>query len=178
MSETAPSVAPTETAIAEMMCNAVEKVFQTMARRGVHLLRTYIPDRQRPAPPEIEGSGGLVVVGSVGFVGRANGVVYLYLSESFAIHLTCEILGLSAAELGVGDFALVKDAIGELTNVIVGTFKNQLCDRGLDCNLTIPSILHGSGLTVEKVADATRRVFEFETGGHRFWADLLCERFS
>ena len=43
---------------------------------------------------------------------------------------------------GAGD-EVVNDAIGELTNMVVGGFKNALCDAGYPCRLTIPSISAG-----------------------------------
>lgn len=175
MSDTALPTAPVEAVLSEMMIDAVEKVFTTMVRRKVTLVRQFISDRVHTVSPDLEGGDFPVVVGTVGFVGKANGVIFLYLPESLAIALSASMLGLEPADLGAGDTETVNDAIGELTNMVVGTFKNQLCDRGLDCHLTIPSILRGSRFRVEPVANATRRVFEFESEGQRFLSDVLVE---
>jgi chemotaxis protein CheX len=175
MPDTALPTSPVDTLLAEMMIDAVEKVFGTMVRRKVVLTRQFISDRGHAAAPDLEGGDFPVVVGTVGFIGKTNGVIYLYLPEPLAIGLACDMLGLESTDLGAGDAETVNDAIGELTNMVVGTFKNQLCDRGLDCHLTIPSILRGSRFRVQPVANATRRVFEFETGGSRFLSDVLIE---
>lgn len=175
MSDTALPTSPVDTLLAEMMIDAVEKVFSTMLRRKVALTRQFISDRVHTTSPDLEGGDFPVVVGTVGFIGKTNGVIYLYLPEALAVALACDMLGLGPTDLGSGDAETVNDAIGELTNMIVGTFKNQLCDRGLDCHLTIPSILRGSRFRVQPVANATRRVFEFETNGSRFLSDVLIE---
>ena len=75
----------------------------------------------------------------------------------------------------VEGFDIVKDTIGELTNVIAGSFKGQLATRGFTCQLTIPSILHGPPFDVEEVRDAARWACEYETQGVRFVADVLCD---
>lgn len=158
-----------------MMCNAVGLVFQTMAHRDVRVLRHELTSGPPPEAAELGRVTGPVVVGTVGFVGRANGFVYLHFSESFARQLTSDILGLSPAEIDREGFDMVKDTIAELTNVVAGTFKNQLCARGLGCHLTIPSILHGPPFQIEDVTKTSRWVFEFETRGVRFVADVLCD---
>ena len=73
---------------------------------------------------------------------------------------------------GLGDDA-VNDAIGELTNMIVGSFKNGLCDAGYSCKLTIPSILRGRNFCIEPIGSAERNVYSFDCGGHRLVADIL-----
>ncbi len=55
----------------------------------------------------------------------------------------------------------------------VGTFKNQLADKGFPCKLTIPSILRGSNFSIEPVSSATRRIYRFSVGEHHIVADLL-----
>lgn len=174
MSDTALPAAP-EAVIAEMMIDAVEKVFGTMVRRKVNLIRQFVSSRENAHAPDLEGTDISVVVGTVGFIGKINGVIYLYLPETLATRLACDMLGLEPTDLGDGDAETVNDAIGELTNMIVGTFKNQLCDRGLDCHLTIPSILRGSHFKVQPVANSLRSVFEFETTEMRFLADVLID---
>jgi chemotaxis protein CheX len=68
---------------------------------------------------------------------------------------------------------MVNDAIGELTNMTVGVFKNAMSDAGLSCRLTIPSILRGSNFTVASIDSATRHTFCFECSGKRMMVDIL-----
>jgi chemotaxis protein CheX len=67
----------------------------------------------------------------------------------------------------------VNDAIGEITNMVVGSFKNSFCDAGYPCKLTIPSILRGRNFCIEPISSAQRHVYNFDCGGHRVVADIL-----
>lgn len=154
----------------ETVTRAVQEVFSTMLGQPAHLL----------PPPASNAEDALDldqphVVGTVGFIGAINGLIYLYLNTEFANQCAAQLLGMEPAELQeLGDEA-VNDAIGELTNMTVGTFKNQLSDRGFGCRLTIPSILRGSRFRIEPISSATRRIYRFEVGGHQLTADLLMQ---
>jgi chemotaxis protein CheX len=113
------------------------------------------------------------VVGTVGFIGEINGLLYLYLPEKFARVVTSHMLGMSEPEVVAEGDEVVNDAIGELTNMTVGVFKNGLSDSGLSCRLTIPSILRGSNFTIEPISSATRWIFYFDCTGHKLVADIL-----
>jgi chemotaxis protein CheX len=83
------------------------------------------------------------------------------------------MLGMSAEEAAALNVADMKDAIGELTNMLVGSFKNALCDLGFFCKLTIPSILVGCDFSVVPTSSSERFIYVFDCGGHRVVADIL-----
>jgi chemotaxis protein CheX len=112
-------------------------------------------------------------VGTVGFIGDVNGLIYLYLDLEFARICTCHLLGMTESELATHGDEVVNDAIAELTNMTVGVFKNSLCDTGFPCKLTIPSILRGSSFRIVPTGTATRHVFHFDCRGHRLVTDIL-----
>jgi len=114
-----------------------------------------------------------LVVGTVGFIGEANGLIYLYFDQAFARVCTCQLLGMTEADLDEAGDEVINDAIGEMTNMTVGSFKNGLCDAGYPCKLTIPSILRGSNFSIEPISSAQRHIFRFESGGHRLVTDIL-----
>lgn len=159
-----------DTVFKETITRAVQEVFKTMLGKEATLL---------PAEPLAHGSSLALeaahVVGTVGFIGSINGLIYLYLEASFARDAAGAMLGMSAAELDEAGEDVINDAIGELTNMTVGTFKNQLSDKGYPCRLTIPSILRGSNFTIEPISSATRRLYRFNVNGHRLTADLLMQ---
>jgi chemotaxis protein CheX len=163
--------------IRDNISRAVRDVFKTMLGKeptltpvsgdlnGVWPAQSPLADNPRPH-----------VVGTVGFIGEANGLIYLYLDLSFARLCTCTLLGMTEAELTEAGDEVINDAIGELTNMTVGSFKNGLCDAGYPCKLTIPSILHGSNFTIEPISSVTRHIYYFDCGGHRIVADLLMKQ--
>ncbi len=156
----------TDSVIHDSIARAVESVFKTMVNQEIALVeKTSTPAAPQPDRPS-------QIFGSVGFVGDASGLIYLCLTEAFAKDLTGRILGMSPAEVEMNGAEVVTDAIGEVTNMTVGGFKNTLCDLGHACKLTLPTIVRGQNISVAAIKSATRHVFHFESGGHRLVADI------
>jgi chemotaxis protein CheX len=163
-----------ETLFRETISRAVQDVFKTMLGKNAVLEATadsvVTESTAWEHPVQITGQQ---VVGTVGFIGDISGLIYLYLDASFANEIASHMLGMSEAELEEAGDEVVNDAVGELTNMTVGTFKNQLADKGFPCKLTIPSILRGSNFSIEPISSATRRIYRFKIDGHHLVADLL-----
>ena len=87
------------------------------------------------------------IVGSVCFAGKAVGSVSIHVNEAFARSITAAMLGMEEDEID-GDEE-VHDVIGELSNMVGGNLKSRLCDEGLTCDLSIPSITRGSNFRTE-----------------------------
>lgn len=147
--------------IEALVTDSVTRVFETM----LNLKATVTP-----SPPDLW-NGETHVAGSVGFIGRLSGVVYLYTSASFARRLTRVLLGLGENEVDGNE--MVNDAVGELANMIVGQIKSQLSDRGMPCVLTIPSIVRGSHFVIEAVSSTTRRLVAFRCADQSFLVETL-----
>jgi len=142
---------------------AVRNVCERMIRSGVTL------ERRQVDPNE---DFGLHMLSSVGFVGSINGNVILGLSDDFAVFATGKILGMSAGEIEMSGPEVVKDAVGEITNMTAGGFKNRLCDLGYPCRLSLPSIIRGNKLRVSAPHGTNRSIFLFECAGHHLLADI------
>lgn len=129
-----------------MLKSAVTDVFKTMLQMDV-----------QPGPLAADGnSNEPQVAGSVGFIGDITGVVYIYCTVGFAKLVTGTVVGLPPEEVE-GD-ELVNDSMGELANMIVGSLKAKLVEKGHACVLTIPSIVRGSHFSIEATSTTTRRV--------------------
>jgi chemotaxis protein CheX len=162
-----------EQAIRDHITRATKEVFSTMLGQHAQLVEPAAQAGDEASPPLFakQSQHAPYIVGTVGFIGEANGLIYLYLPEKFARVTTCHMLGLKESELEGEE--VVNDAIGEITNMIVGVFKNGLCDSGYSCRLTIPSILRGSNFCIEPISSASRRIFYFDCAGYRVVADIL-----
>jgi CheY-like chemotaxis protein len=88
--------------------------------------------------------------------------------------LASRMLGLAEAELQGDD--MVNDAIGELSNMIVGCAKSRLCDAGAPCVLTIPSIVRGQSFVIEPACPCNRHLLGFRCGADHIMIELLMER--
>src|SRR4051812_34728924 len=101
----------------QLVASAVTSVFATMLNFPV----------VKEAPGAEIANGEAHVAGSVGFIGPVIGVVYVYSTASFATKVTRGLLGLKDTEPGTD---MVNDAVGEITNMVVGNIKSKLADRG------------------------------------------------
>lgn len=162
----APALPFSDQLIEGALSRAVQNVAQTMLRQNVRLVG------RTQQPPSGEAFAEFRVLGSVGFVGATNGILYLCLTDDFAIWATGTMLGMTAAEVEMHGPDVLKDAMGELTNMAAGGFKNELADTGYPCKLTLPTIVRGRHVAVAAIKSAARFVFEFDCAGHRLLADV------
>lgn len=165
-----------EALIRENINRAVCDVFKTMLRREVELKEAHVSGGPEECPPSLRDENLAAkpqVVGTVGFLGDISGLIYLYFEGDFAKHCTCHMLGMEPPEVDEAGEEVVNDAIGEVTNMTVGSFKNALSDKGYLCKLTIPSILRGSNFCIEPISDSQRFIYAFDSEGQRLVADIL-----
>lgn len=116
---------------------AVNEVFATMLSMEVEF-----PDVN--GQPVIQGER---VVGSVSFAGKVMGNISIQVDCGFARVMTAAMLGMELEEVNGDDD--VNDVIGEVSNMVGGDLKSRLCDNGLHCDLSIPSITTGTSFRIE-----------------------------
>jgi chemotaxis protein CheX len=158
-----------ENLIRENINRAIGEVFKTMLGRQAELCVL----TNGSAVSVDEQNGIAQIVGTVGFLGDVNGLIYLYLDVPFARTATSQMLGMTEAEVDEAGDEVVNDAIGELTNMTVGSFKNGLSDAGFPCRLTIPTILRGSNFSIEPIAEVQRFIYKFQSAGQSIVTDIL-----
>ena len=157
----------TDTLIQDAIANAVQNVCRVLLHHEARCVERLANEAEGRAPlPSFQ------VMGNVGFVGEINGIVYLCMSDEFAVYAVGEILGMSPAEIEFEGPDVLKDAIGEVTNMTVGGFKNALCDVGFPCKLTLPTIVRGLDLKAGAIKGASRHIFRFECSGRPLVADI------
>jgi chemotaxis protein CheX len=139
------------------LAQALVKTFQTMLSKKLDTI-----DLAAASPLE-----GEHFLGTIGFTGKAVGRVYFRMSTDSARQIAATILGLDPKTLT--DVSEIKDAIGEVLNIMTGNFKSNLCDAGLDCRLETPEVkrtddrttptIRGGGL--ERMAFGSGSIFLF-----------------
>jgi CheY-specific phosphatase CheX len=87
---------------------------------------------------QLDSIEGTHMHGSIGFAGKVTGKVHLRMSPDSAKAIAAGILGLKPEE--ISDISEIRDAAGELLNIMTGNFKSNLCDAGLDCKLQPPQM--------------------------------------
>jgi chemotaxis protein CheX len=154
--------------LAGMMEASMRDVFSMMMKSSVKQHEIDQEGRLHTKIDEIFGLDSPLVVANIGFGGGIFGFVYVYLKPETAEFLAGRMLGGGTDEGHDGE--IVNDAVGEFTNISVGGFKNQLSYMGYPCDLTIPSIIRGRGISVETVSGCSRTLFHFKTRGQSILA--------
>ena len=121
------------------LVQAVQKTFHTML--GAEL--TMRPSAVLP-------SWGEHILCEIAFKGKASGSAALRMPQMSALQVAASVLDMPPADLG--DAAIIDDVIGELSNMMVGNFKSNLCDAGLKCTLSTPSITRTSDRQLRSVS--------------------------
>jgi chemotaxis protein CheX len=163
--------------VESLMVNAMKNVFDTMISKKIEFKARYGRDKAGLKPFYSLGSKDPLVVGSIGFVGEANGVVYIYMHQDVAFAIAAAMTGMEKSEVAK-EFEIVKDVIGEVSNMTIGAFKNGICDLGFNCRVTLPTVLRGSQMEVDSVQSATRETFHFEFENQPIVMDLFIQENS
>jgi len=109
-------------------------------------------------PPEPPGEQGLDVTAMVGFAGPVCGMVTVRCNTNAAARMAALMLGVVADQAD----SHLRDAVGELCNMIAGNFKNKICELR-DCMLSVPTVITGVDYRLHLTASADfRTVLLFE----------------
>jgi CheY-specific phosphatase CheX len=107
---------------------ALQKAFQTMASLKLEAFPAH----------QLTGVNGEHMRGCIGFAGKIAGHVYLRMTLPSSRAVAAAIFGCKPEEMNNTDE--IRDAIGELLNIMTGNFKSNLCDSGLECTLQPPKV--------------------------------------
>lgn len=124
---------PLQNEMADMLFAATQEVFTSML--GSEIERIACPQAERPGP--FDG-----VISLIGLAGALIGNGALECSPQAACILSSRLL---YAEFSHVD-EQVLDAVGEITNMIVGGFKNLLEAQVGRMQMSIPSVIHGKNI--------------------------------
>jgi CheY-specific phosphatase CheX len=147
-------------AMSTPLAQALVKSFQTMLSLK---LEDIDPNHADPL------DGGHLL-GTIGFSGKVVGRVYLRMSLASAKAIAAGILGISTDELT--DTNEIKDAAGELLNIMTGNFKSNLCDAGLDCRLQTPEVSLSTDFRTPGVPGGGLERLAFRAGKIQLYVDV------
>jgi len=90
------------------------------------------------------------ITAMVGLAGQLCGVLTLRCSRETAARMASKMLGTQPPT----DSQDVKDAFGEVGNMIAGNFKNKISGMADGCMLSVPTVITGTDYSVHSLADA------------------------
>ena len=102
----------------------------------------------------------LDITAMVGLAGQLCGVLTLKCNRETAARMAERMLG-TQPDVGSQD---VKDAFGEISNMIAGNFKNKISGMGDNCMISVPTVITGTDYNVYSLSDTdaleVRELFE------------------
>jgi chemotaxis protein CheX len=107
----------------------------------------------------------------VGLAGTYNGLVSVHLPWPLAISFTSLMLGMEVTEIDDD----VNDAMGEIANMVAGSFKQHLSKGGSDIQLSTPSVVNGSDYVVSSGSNLENITLKFATDEEWFMVSLSIE---
>ncbi len=126
------SIELSEEALTKMLIADVREVFSTMV--GIEEL-LHVPSLVEPMTHFED-----CVTAMVGMAGAYSGLVCIHTPLNLALQITSGMLGMEVTELNED----VNDALGEIANMIAGSFKLHLTRCGADIRISTPSVVTGS----------------------------------
>jgi chemotaxis protein CheX len=107
----------------------------------------------------------------VGLAGTYNGLVSLHVPLQFAHKLAAQLL-----DTGNPSDEDVEDALGELANILAGSFKRNLSAASLDIRLATPTVVSGKHYVIHVAKKPDVMALLFDSDEDWFMAALALEK--
>jgi chemotaxis protein CheX len=118
-----------------------------------------------------DSADGESVTAVVGFGGVLSGACVVRMSAAAARRVAGAMTGMEFQE--VDD--TVKDGIGEICNMLAGTWKGKVPDLAANCGLSVPAVITGRDYNLHVQAPEFQLVHSFCFDGHCFYVTIICD---
>jgi chemotaxis protein CheX len=152
-----------EEALVEQFHKDVQDVFTTMV--GVEDL-LHLPLQVDPKTHFSD-----CITAMVGFAGLYNGLVSLHVPQKLALSFTSTMIGMEVTELDED----VNDALGEIANMIAGSFKHHLSRDGHEVRLSTPSVVTGKEYVISSGSLNDTLTLLFDSNEEWFMISIVVE---
>ena len=145
------------------LITATHDVFETMVGQPLSSEPPIVGEALRPRSN---------VVACVGVAGSISSLVAIYSTIDTANVIAAGLLGMSPDEVN-GEMV---DAIGETLNMVAGALRTRITERGMPCDITVPTVTVGSDFYTSYVSNVERMMcpFQFaELEGHEIFVELI-----
>lgn len=148
-----------------------EKVLNPFKDSTIHVFRTMM--KLNPSAGNllngIEENIESDITGTIGIVGDITGSVSVRFSRKMACRVASIMMGTEIFEIN----NVVKDAIGEIANMITGGAKGVLIQLNeISYKLAIPTVVLGEGHTISYPSGMTSMVIPFMIDDECFYLDI------
>ena len=157
------SLNTTEEMLSQQLMRDVKDIFGTMV--GLEDL-LHLPIQIDPVTNFTDCVSSLV-----GLAGTYNGLVSLHMPSTLAMRATSSMLGMEVTEVNDD----VNDAMGEIANMIAGSFKQHLSTSGMDIHISTPSVIHGKEYVITLGSNPDQIAVRFATDDDWFMVAVAFE---
>ncbi len=112
------------------------------------------------------------ISGVIGMAGTHKGVLAIHLPHQVAKVITSSFLGMDIEEINED----VEDAIGELANMLGGSVKSSLSDKGKDIDLSLPTTISGHQYDFQPTKEVERIIIPFTCNVGQFIIEMQLEK--
>lgn len=115
---------------------------------------------------------GCHISGMIGLTGDLTAMLGIHCPNHVGLAITGAMLGLEIQEVD----ADVKDALGEISNMIAGGIKERLGAEKIELELAIPTAVTGKSYTISAPKNSSRVVVPFAIDQGRFYVEIKYQR--
>ncbi len=137
------------------------------------VLKTMAFTEATPGKPFLKKNGEAEgdVSGLIGITGPPNGSMSLSFSRACILNIVANMLGEAAAEINDD----IKDAVGELTNMISGAARNDLGQKGYQLRIATPMVISGDRHQIKHQTKSPTIAIPFDTSAGSFVVEVSFE---
>lgn len=146
------------------------KIINPFLLAAINVLKTMANVEPRPGKPFLRKDEQALgdVSAIIGITGAAQGSMALTFSESCIKSIVSGLFGTTVTQL---DDEL-RDAVGELTNMICGDARRRLAEQGVTLQAGIPTIVSGKNHSVKHINHGPRLAIPFDTPDGSFVVEV------
>ncbi len=146
------------------------EILNPFIQSTVEVLQTMVGIQPRRGTPRLKDSNhtSYDISGVIGLSGQVQGFVAVSFKEGVALEVVRAFLG----ETVDGLDEQVRDAVGELANMVAGGAKRALSDAGYDLRIAIPTVVVGHDHLIARPRGVPCFEIPFETEAGPFSVEL------
>ncbi|MFP5213457.1 MAG: chemotaxis protein CheX [Acidobacteriota bacterium] len=137
---------------------------------AVNVLNTMAGVDPKPGKPFLKKDGKALgdVSAIIGITGAVQGSMALSFTESCIKKIVSNMFRCPVEEIDDE----IRDAVGELTNMVCGDARRRLAEQGITLQAGIPTIICGANHSISHINNGPRLTIPFETEDGRFVVEV------
>jgi chemotaxis protein CheX len=121
--------------------------------------------------PEVTSHEDETITSVVGFGGLLSGACVFRSGGTAALNIAAKLTGMEFAEID----DTVKDAIGEICNMLAGAWKGKVPELSANCGLSIPAVITGRNYEIHVQAPEFRLHHTYRFEDSVFDVTIICD---